>query len=148
MNNAIKIGELIISLLLLFCLNDNLFAQNSNAYNEESVRTQARFRNGGINEFRWYIDSIVKREISIDDKIVGKIVVEFRVDSLGTLTDINIIRNLRYDIDEVVIRALGKSPKWIPAKINNQPVSQRFVIPISFHDFSPSYYDVPKSKKK
>ena len=32
--------------------------------------------------------------------------------------------------------------------INDQPVSQRFVIPISFQDFSPSYYDVPKSKKK
>jgi hypothetical protein len=117
-----------------------LVAQNEFLNNHESIEVPAKFRNGNANDFRLYIESIVQfSELYEDEEVFGRIVVEFRIDTLGNLTDIKILRGVRKDFDDVVINALIQSPKWTPAKINNKPVSQRFAVP---------FYDNPEFKEQ
>ena len=107
-----------------------LTAQIESDPKENPNEVQAKFMNGDAHDFRLFIESIVKYpELTNDEELYGRIVVEFMIDSLGNLTNIKILKSLRKDFDEAVIDALEKSPKWTPATINNRPVSQRFTAP-------------------
>ncbi len=97
------------------------------------VDEPATFQGGDINAFRTW----VQKEIVYPPKvskagISGKVNVQFCVNSKGAVTDAKVLRSFNSDLDKEAIRCIMSSPNWVPAKKSGKPVSQIFVIPITF----------------
>jgi hypothetical protein len=81
--------KLIIVLFFLHLIAGSIFAQNESFDENEPTAYQATFLNGDLNDFRNYIENRIEYpKKSTEDEVYGRILVKFRIDSLGNLTDI------------------------------------------------------------
>ena len=58
----------------------------------------------------------------MENKIEGKVVIEFTVTTVGLLTDFNVVRKLGYGCEEEIIRLVKEGPQWRPSYIDNEAV--------------------------
>jgi len=70
------------------------------------------------------------------NKIQGKVVARFVVDSVGNMKDIEILKDIGGgcggEVVKVLKRMSHRSEKWIPAKQNGKKVSVHYTIPVIF----------------
>jgi len=93
----------------------------------------ASFRNGGLNEFRtWVQENVVYPQFALDHRIFGKVVVEFCVNSKGEVVDARILRGVDSSLDNEATRVISASPLWKAPKQGGRSVKQLFVIPVVF----------------
>ncbi|MFO7369275.1 MAG: energy transducer TonB [Bacteroidales bacterium] len=93
----------------------------------------ALFMNGGLEEFqKWVVKNITYPPEAIENKIFGKVILEFCVNKKGEVVDVKFLRKLHPSVDEETFRVINSSPRWKPAKQGGTPVKQRFTIPFSF----------------
>jgi protein TonB len=93
----------------------------------------AGFMGGDVGEFRIWLSKRIKYpRKAIEHEVFGMVVVEFCVDTLGKLFNINLVRRLDPSVDEEVMRVMLSSPLWNPAKQGGYPVIQRFALPLVF----------------
>jgi hypothetical protein len=52
-------------------------------------------------------------------------VVDFLIDTTGSISDIQVLKNAGYGTGEEVIRLMKISPKWVPATKNGQNINSR-----------------------
>lgn len=57
-----------------------------------------------------------------DNKIEGKVIVNFIVNEDGSLSNIKLVRGIGFGCDEEAIRLIQSMPKWKPGKQNGKPV--------------------------
>lgn len=62
----------------------------------------------------------------------GRVYVQFIVDKNGKLTDFKPLSKEGYNFEEEAIKKLEKLPPWNPAIYKNNPVKQKFVLPVKF----------------
>lgn len=65
-------------------------------------------------------------------KIGGKVMVEFIVQTDGSLTDARVIRKMGSGLDEEALRLIKAAPKWEPAVYQGKPIKQKMVLPVLF----------------
>lgn len=88
---------------------------------------------GGMDNLRMYIaNHIVYPQTALIDNIQGKVYASFIVNIDGTTSDVKILRSLRKDCDDEVIRMILAMPKWTPAIHFEKVVNSKIVIPVSF----------------
>jgi len=93
----------------------------------------ATFRNGGLNEFRsWVQENVIYPQLALDHKVFGKVVVEFCVNSHGEVVDAKILRGVDSSLDNEAIRVISASPLWKAPRQGGRSVKQLFVIPVVF----------------
>ena len=63
----------------------------------------------------------------------GRVLLQFVVEKDGSLTDIKVLRDLKYGTGEEAIRMLKKAPKWKPGIQNGRPVRVQFTLPIQLN---------------
>lgn len=86
---------------------------------------------GGIGAFRqWIVTNFQFPQQAIDKEVFGTIIATFDVGIDGTLSNIEIKKDLGYNTGRAFINVLKKSPKWKPATINGSPVVTSFSLPI------------------
>ena len=73
-----------------------------------------------------YSDEMIKNGIK------GCVVVGFRVEKDGNLSNLRIKKTADARLNDEALRVVRSMPKWIPAKDKGQPVSMRYTIPIQF----------------
>lgn len=83
---------------------------------------------GGMMLFYKYVGNNFK--VSEGFKGKGKIYLRFFIEKDGSLTEIEIIRDLGFGLGDEAIRVLKESPKWIPGSVNGSPVRMMYSIPI------------------
>ncbi len=87
---------------------------------------------GGMAKFGEYISKHFNYpDQAIQQGIRGRVMVQFVVERDGSLTDIQILRDLGYGTREETIRILQQSPKWKPGIQNGIPVRVSYTLPIS-----------------
>lgn len=86
---------------------------------------------GGINEFYNFVGKNYR--VPEDNKIKGKVMVEFIIEKDGTLSNFKILRDLGSGLGKEAIRVLKKSPKWKPAEKDGKKVRVLYSIPISIY---------------
>ena len=84
---------------------------------------------GGFEMFFKYVGTNFK--IPEEFKGKGKIYIKFFVEKDGSLSDIEIIRDLGFGLGDEAVRVLKESPKWIPGQVNGKPVRMMYSLPIS-----------------
>ncbi|EKT3963562.1 energy transducer TonB [Flavobacterium psychrophilum] len=102
-------------------------------YNSAGIEVQPGYP-GGMDKFGGFI----KKNFNTDDiasklssDLNGKVIVKFVVEKDGSLTDIEVIRDLGYGTKEEAIRVLRKGPKWTPGIQNGKPVRTNCILPIN-----------------
>jgi TonB family protein len=78
---------------------------------------------GGMKAYDQYLeDKKTYPQQALDNKVEGKVVVEFTVSTTGALSDFNVVRKIGYGCEEEVIRLVKEGPKWYPSYIDNEAV--------------------------
>lgn len=90
--------------------------------------------NGGIAEFYKFISENLKFG-HVDQNLKEIVTMRFTVDQLGTVTDIQTVRDSERSIfkfGKQLTKVLKKSPKWIPGTVNGEtsPITLEIDIPI------------------
>jgi len=86
---------------------------------------------GGDSALLSYMNGFKYPESAINNKIQGKIFVQFVIEEDCTISDVKILKGIQKECDEEAIKMVTNMPKWrSPAYINGNPVKFTFVIPI------------------
>jgi len=96
-----------------------------------SVEVEPEFP-GGMTAFLKYVqDNYRYPAPAVEQGVNGRIILQFIVERDGSLTDIKIIRDLRFGTGEEAVRLLKSSPKWRPGIQNGRPVRVTYTLPIA-----------------
>jgi len=69
---------------------------------------------------------------SYRNKIEGKVIVEFAINTDGSISDVVVTKSVSEDIDKEAIRVMKKMPKWIPSKIDGELITVFYTLPLQF----------------
>lgn len=83
---------------------------------------------GGLSEFYKFVAKNFKIPSNFKGK--DKLIVSFIVEKDGSLTNIDVKKDLGFGTKEETIRVLKISPKWIPATVKNEKIRYQYVLPI------------------
>lgn len=84
---------------------------------------------GGIQEFY----NFVGKNFRVIHGLRGRIMVQFVIDTDGSITDIAVLNDLGHGTDKEAIRVLKKSPKWKPGKKDGKNVRVLYSLPINIY---------------
>lgn len=91
---------------------------------------------GGRKAYDKYLEEgKIYPQQALENKVEGKVVIEFTVSTVGTLSDFHVIKKLGFGCDEEVIRLVREGAAWRPSYIDNEPaeslvrIKTRFTLP-------------------
>ena len=88
---------------------------------------------GGRKAYDQYLDEKkIYPQQAVENKVEGKVTIEFTVGITGVLSDFQVTRKLGYGCDEEVIRLVKEGPKWKPSYIDNEAVESLVRIKTKF----------------
>ncbi|MGK6350463.1 energy transducer TonB [Parapedobacter sp. DT-150] len=86
---------------------------------------------GGLPAFmKWVADNYDYPQAAIEAGVNGQVQISFVVERDGSLTDIKVVRDLKYGTGEAAVKLLGKAAKWSPGIQNGRPVRVAYTLPI------------------
>ncbi len=100
--------------------------EKSNIYQETDKKPDFP---GGIKEFYNFIGK--NFNVPEEKDLNGKVFIKFIIETDGSLTNFEILRDIGHGTGEEAIRVLKLSPKWIPAEKDGKPVRVEYSLPIS-----------------
>jgi TonB family protein len=112
------------------------YADDDSDEEEEVVNTEFAAPLGGRKAYKQYLEkSLVYPEVALENKIEGRVTIQFTVETTGTLSDFKVLRSLGYGCDDEVIRLIKEGPAWSPTKRGEElkpgkvKVRMRFALP-------------------
>ena len=67
-----------------------------------------------------------------ENGIQGRVTLQFVVSKTGKITNVKVVKSLDPLGDKEAIRVVESAPDWTPGKINGEPVTSLFTLPINF----------------
>lgn len=98
----------------------------------EAVEQMPQFPGGDAELMKYISAHLVYPTLAAENGIQGRVVVKFVVKSDGTVGDIVIVRSKGPDLDKEAVRVVKTFPKFIPGRMNGQPVNVWFTLPVTF----------------
>jgi len=93
----------------------------------------AKFQGGTLDDFRkWVQNNIAYPADAEKNGISGQVVVKFKVNSLGKVSDLLIINGVNPLLDKEAIRVVGLSPDWTPAVKDSKNIDWEIAMPVDF----------------
>jgi TonB family protein len=100
---------------------------------EEPTTVEMAEPSGGKKAFKQYLEQNLRYpEQALNNKVEGKVTVQFTIQSSGVVSDFRVVKGLGYGCDEEVIRLIQEGPKWQPTKRNHQPVTDKVKVRLKF----------------
>ncbi|RYD95857.1 MAG: TonB family protein [Sphingobacteriales bacterium] len=88
---------------------------------------------GGIEAFNKFLSTNIRYpKVARDEKIQGRVFLQFVVENDGALADIKVLRGVSKSLDAEALRVIRLSPKWKPGVQNGRPVRVQYNVPIAF----------------
>ncbi|MCC8426890.1 TonB family protein [Mucilaginibacter sp. UR6-11] len=99
----------------------------------QKVDKQPAFKDGWMEGFTKFLSSNI-RYPAADRKngVEGKVIVQFVVETDGSLTNFKVIRTPSEAMGAEAVRVLSLSPKWNPGILNLKAVRTMYTVPINF----------------
>lgn len=109
---------------------EDINAQNSERSASDSIFTKVDVLPefpGGMKALGKYVDGRNHHypKEARENKIEGKVIVQFIIDENGVPGDFKLIQGIGYGCDEAAVEAFKKMPNWKPAIVNGHPVKFR-----------------------
>jgi len=88
---------------------------------------------GGRRMYKQYLEqSLQYPQQALENKVEGKVTVQFTIDMTGQMSDFKVIKGLGFGCEDEVIRLIKQGPKWSPTKKNEAPVKDRVRVRMRF----------------
>jgi len=88
---------------------------------------------GGRRAYDKYLhNSIRYPQQALENKIKGRVTVQFIVRTDGSLDEFNVLKGLGYGCDEEVIRLVKEGPKWSPTTEDSVPIESEVRVRVKF----------------
>jgi protein TonB len=88
---------------------------------------------GGLQEmYKWLNKNVVYPEMAKEAGISGQVVLTFVVGKDGSISDVNIVKDIGGGCGKSVKATVEKMPKWSPGEANGHPVKVRYTLPFKF----------------
>lgn len=88
---------------------------------------------GGRRAFKKYLaDKMVYPQEALDNKIEGRVTIQFTVETSGQVSNFNVVKGIGYGCDDEVIRLIKEGPRWSPMKRDAEPVKGRVRVRMRF----------------
>ena len=88
---------------------------------------------GGQSELMKYLSNNMKYPATAqENSIQGRVVVNFVVNSDGSISDAQVTRGVDPALDQEAIRLIESMPKWTPGQQNGKAVNVKYTLPIQF----------------
>jgi periplasmic protein TonB len=109
----------------------------------DNITTDQVFFPGGIQEnpsfpggeeklLEFFADNIIYPTIAVENKIQGKVYLDFVVEKDGSISNIELQHGIGGGCDEEAIRVAKMMPLWSPGRQNNQAVRVKINLPVKF----------------
>ena len=97
------------------------------------VEEKPKFRGGDANEFsKWVAENLQYPEIAKENGVQGRVMLSFKVNTDGTVSNIKVLRGVDSSLDKEAVRVISKSPKWTPGKQRDRKVAVTYTFPVIF----------------
>lgn len=96
------------------------------------VEEMPEFPGGSMELLRYIANHVQYPEEAIENRIEGKVILRFVVNSDGSVDRAEVMRGVDTLLDNEALRVLGTVPKFRPGKQNGVPVPVWFTIPVVF----------------
>ena len=97
------------------------------------VEHKPKFQGGDQNDFtKWVFNNIVYPEISKENGVQGRVILQFTVDKDGSVKNVKVLRGVDSSLDKEAVRVVSSSPKWEPGRQRDKPAKVTFVFPVIF----------------
>ena len=97
------------------------------------VETKPSFQGGDANAFsRWVNSQLAYPDEAKEEKIAGRVVLSFKVDTDGVVRDVKVLRGAHELLDAEAVRVISASPKWEPGRQKGEPVAVTYTFPVIF----------------
>jgi periplasmic protein TonB len=105
--------------------------EDNTVHNVASVEVMPEYP-GGIAKFYEWVGSRAElyTPAAKEAGVSGRMIIQFVVEKDGTLTDIQVTRDLGYGTGEAAKKVLVKSKKWKPGIQNGRPVRVQYTLPL------------------
>ncbi|MEO8588540.1 MAG: TonB family protein [Flavobacteriales bacterium] len=90
------------------------------------------FPGGNMEMYKYIKENLRYPDIDAE----GTVLVQFFVESDGSLSHIQVKRGVQKLLDEEAVRLVGTFPKWVPSKRAKQPGRVRYTLPIRFQRYN------------
>lgn len=104
--------------------------EHSNIYGP--VELKPTFPGGDTALYLWIARNIVYPPSAAEEKITGKVTLQFIVEKDGSLSNIKVVRGVHPALDAEAIRVVKKMPRWSPGKMEGRIVRATYILPITF----------------
>ena len=71
-------------------------------------------------------------QISQENGVQGRVIVQFVVNSDGSIVDAQVVRGVDPYLDKEALRVIKMMPKWSPGKQRGKPVRVKYTVPVMF----------------
>ena len=104
---------------------------NQNVYDQ--VEQMPEFV-GGMPALIEFLQTNLKYpEDAIAQKLGGRVMVQFVVETDGSISNVRVARTLFPSLDNEAVRVVKAMPKWKPGKEKGRPVRVNFTLPVVFN---------------
>ena len=98
-----------------------------------SVDKMAEYEGGQSQLLKDLIETIHYPEDAKEQKIQGRVVVRFQINTNGTLSNCEVAYSQNSILNEAALKAVENLPgKWEPAEVDGKPVASVFNMPVTF----------------
>jgi TonB family protein len=88
---------------------------------------------GGMEAlYKFLQENMVYPKEAKENKIEGKVYVEFIVEKDGSISNITVARGIGGGCDEEAVRVVSMMPNWKPGKENGKEAATKYILPIHF----------------
>lgn len=98
--------------------------------------------------FAFLSENVKYPQIAYENRIQGKVIVQFVVNKDGSITDVEVVKSGGDpSLDREAVRVIKSMPKWRPGKQQGKLVRVRYSVPVNFH-LTANNADTKKDNKK
>ena len=97
------------------------------------VEVKPKFQGGDANTFsKWVSQNLEYPAAAKANGLSGRVMVEFTVNTDGSVSDVKVLRGVDPELDAEAIRVIQSSPKWTPGEQRDSPVKVSYQFPVIF----------------
>ena len=127
MNTTKKLMTLLLAMLACMSINAQITTFDDTC--------PPQFPGGDVALINFLNENIKYPPKAAQDKVEGKVIVQFMVKKTGKIDDVKVLRSVRKDLDKEAVRVIKMMPDFVPAKQDGEAVDMLYTIPVSFKLF-------------
>ena len=90
------------------------------------------FPGGNAQLIKWLTQNLKYPESAKNDKVGGKVIVEFVVNANGSVSDVKLVKNVEPRLDSEALRVVRMMPVWKAGMLGGKPCRTLVKLPIVF----------------